>query len=90
VDPAHLPASLNEFVFPFNRRHSRSRGTVFYRVLELATGHEPVAITTSSPPGSHGRRRRYGEAPASRPAWNVLLRIGPGEPPRCNSGFHSA
>jgi hypothetical protein len=42
VDEAHLPAYLNEFVFRFNRRRSRSRGLVFYRVLELALGHDPV------------------------------------------------
>ena len=42
VDEAHLPAYLNEFVFRFNRRRSRSRGMVFYRVLELAAGHDPV------------------------------------------------
>jgi hypothetical protein len=29
-------------VFRFNRRGSRSRGLVFYRVLELAVGHDPV------------------------------------------------
>ena len=42
VDEAHLPAYLDEFVFRFNRRSSRSRGLVFYRVLELAAGHDPV------------------------------------------------
>ena len=42
VDQAHLPSYLNEFVFRFNRRRSRSRGLVFYRVLELAVDHEPV------------------------------------------------
>lgn len=42
VDEAHLPSYLDEFVFRFNRRTSRSRGLVFYRVLELAVGHEPV------------------------------------------------
>jgi transposase-like protein len=42
VDDAHLPSYLNEFVFRFNRRRSRSRGMVFYRVLELAVAHEPV------------------------------------------------
>ena len=42
VGAAHLPSYLNEFVFRFNRRHSRSRGMVFYRVLELAVAHEPV------------------------------------------------
>src|SRR5262249_34867402 len=41
-DHAHLPSYLNEFVFRFNRRRSRSRGMVFYRVLELAVGHGPV------------------------------------------------
>ncbi len=42
ADDAHLPEYLSEFVFRFNRRRSRSRGLVFYRVLELAVGHEPV------------------------------------------------
>jgi hypothetical protein len=42
VEDAHLPSYLNEFVFRFNRRHSRSRGMVFYWVLELAVGHDPV------------------------------------------------
>ena len=42
VDEAHLPAYLDEFVFRFNRRRSRSRGLVFYRVMQLAAGHEPV------------------------------------------------
>ena len=41
MDPAHLEAYLNEFVFRFNRR-SRSRGMLFYRVLELAAAHDPV------------------------------------------------
>ena len=42
VDEAHLQSYLDEFVFRFNRRRSRSRGLVFYRVLELAAGHDPV------------------------------------------------
>lgn len=42
VDEAHLPSYLDEFVFRFNRRRSRSPGLVFYRVLELAVAHEPV------------------------------------------------
>ena len=33
---------LDEFVFRFNRRRSRSRGMVFYRVLELAVAHRCV------------------------------------------------
>ena len=42
VDDAHLASYLDEFVFRFNRRRSRSRGLLFYRVLELTVGHEPV------------------------------------------------
>jgi len=42
VDDDHLTSYLNEFVFRFNRRTARSRGLVFYRVLELAIGHDPV------------------------------------------------
>ena len=42
VEDTHLQGYLNEFVFRFNRRRSRSRGLVFYRLLELAAGHDPV------------------------------------------------
>ena len=42
VDREHLESYLNEFVFRFNRRNSRSRGLVFHRVLELAVDHDPV------------------------------------------------
>jgi len=42
VGDPHLQAYLDEFVFRFNRRRSRSRGLVFYRVLELAVDHDPV------------------------------------------------
>jgi transposase-like protein len=38
VDQAHLPAYLDEFVLRFNRRPSRSRGLLFYRLLQLAVG----------------------------------------------------
>jgi len=36
VQPAHLDAYLNEFVFRFNRRTSSSRGMLFYRLLQQA------------------------------------------------------
>jgi hypothetical protein len=42
VEDKHLQSYLNEFCFRFNRRRSRSRELVFYRVLELAVGHDPV------------------------------------------------
>ena len=72
VGDAHLQSYLDEFVFRFNRRTSRSRGLVFYRVLELAVGHEPVRyhdlIVTSTPP----RTRRPPEtAQVTHRAWNA-------------------
>ena len=76
VEPAHLASYLNEFVFRFNRRRSRSRGMVFYRVLELAVAHARYATRTLSPPDGPGpcdlRRRRCA---GTRRAWNALQRI---------------
>jgi transposase-like protein len=42
VQPEHLDAYLDEFVFRFNRRTSHSRGLLFYRVLQQAVVTEPV------------------------------------------------
>ena len=42
VEDTHLASYLNEFAFRFNRRRSRSRGMVFYRLLELAVAHAPL------------------------------------------------
>jgi len=42
IEAAHMGNYLNEFVFRFNRRTSRSRGLVFHRVMELAVDHAPV------------------------------------------------
>ncbi len=73
----HLPAYLNEFIFRFNRRRSASRGMVFYRVLELAAGHDPVRyadiVATRKPRNEPPTRRGAGHPPslerphASRP-----------------------
>lgn len=46
VGHEHLQAYMDEFVFRFNRRSSRSRGMLFYRVLQLAVGHAPVRYRT--------------------------------------------
>jgi transposase-like protein len=45
VEATHLASYLDEFVFRFNRRNSRSRGMLFYRTLELAVHHDPVRYT---------------------------------------------
>jgi|GEM_PF-1967757 len=42
VGDAHLQSYLDEFGYRFNRRTARSRGLLFYRVLELAVDHDPV------------------------------------------------
>ena len=87
VEEAHLPAYLNEFVFRFNRRRSRSRGMVFYRVMELATGHTPVRYrdllatsrprTRQAPPGTRGKPPSLERPPAQRP-WRAAPPIHSG------------
>lgn len=78
VDPDHLPAYLNEFAFRFNRRRSRSRGMVFYRVLELAVAHDPVRYrdlvadpapkaVPPTPPQTRGHPPTMERPPANRP-----------------------
>jgi transposase-like protein len=42
VQPVHLDAYLDEFVFRFNRRTSASRGMLFYRLLQQAVITDPV------------------------------------------------
>lgn len=42
VSLEHLDAYLDEFTFRFNRRKSRSRGKLFYRLLEQAVAVEPA------------------------------------------------
>ena len=65
----HLQAYCNEWVFRFNRRHSRARGMLFFRLMELAVQAGPLpysALIRSErpreispiPPGGAGRPRR--------------------------------
>jgi transposase-like protein len=42
VSPEHLDGYLDEFTFRFNRRTSRSRGKLFYRLLQNAMAVEPA------------------------------------------------
>lgn len=42
VRPSHLDYYLDEFTFRFNRRTSRSRGKLFYRLIQQAVAVEPV------------------------------------------------
>jgi hypothetical protein len=40
----HLQAYLDEFVFRFNRRESRARGMLFYRLLEQSVAMHPISF----------------------------------------------
>ena len=42
IQPEHLDAYLDEFVFRFNRRSSASRGMLFYRLLQQSVITQPV------------------------------------------------
>ena len=78
VEEAHLQSYLDEFVFRFNRRRSRSRGLVFYRLLELTAGHDPVRYRDivagkrprkipPTPPAKRGHPPSLERPPAERP-----------------------
>jgi transposase-like protein len=78
VEEAHLQSYLDEFVFRFNRRRSRNRGLVFYRLLELAAGHDPVRYRNivagkrprkipPTPPAKRGHPPSLERPPAERP-----------------------
>ena len=78
MNDAHLASYLNEFVLRFNHRRSRSRGMVFYRVLELAVVPDPVRyqdlIATKrpravapTPPRGQGHPPSLERPPADRP-----------------------
>jgi hypothetical protein len=41
----HLPYYLDEFTFRFNRRTSRARGLLFYRLLQQAAGTDPHPLS---------------------------------------------
>ncbi len=78
VDDAHLGSYLNEFVFRSNRRHSRSRGMVFYRVLELAAAHDPVRYKDMI---ASERPRKVPPAHAAEGAWEAAELGAPSRQP---------
>jgi transposase-like protein len=61
VQASHLQAYLDEFAFRFNRRRSRARGLLFYRLLEQAAIAEPIAYRQLVV--NPGTGRRNGTAP---------------------------
>ena len=66
VKPAHLQAYLDEFTFRFNRRNSRARGMLFYRLLEQAVQAEPRTYRSLVSESGTGRRDRPPPPPDKR------------------------
>jgi len=58
IQPDQLDSYLDEFVFRFNRRTSRSRGMLFYRLLQQALATDPV--TYDDVAGKAHRTRKSG------------------------------
>lgn len=59
IVPEHLQSYLEEFTFRFNRRKSKSRGLVFYRLMEQSVATKPVVlddVTFGYDWLNHGRR----------------------------------
>jgi len=74
VSPEHFDAYLSEFAFRFNRRGSRRRGLLFYRLLEQAVVTNPVTYRSLiASPSPTGRRPapplRYLISPAVERPW---------------------
>ena len=59
VTQAHLDAYLDEFTFRFNRRRSRHRGKLFYRLVQQAVAAEPVPYSHLVKRTRRGRRRGH-------------------------------
>jgi transposase-like protein len=70
VEADHLQAYLDEFTFRFNRRTSRARGMLFYRLLEQAVTSDPITyqsmiVNPRPQPGRPGRRPGTRRNPAT-------------------------
>jgi transposase-like protein len=79
VKATHLQAYLNEFAFRFNRRRSRARGMLFYRLLDQAAAAEPITYRQLLvEPGSKRRNSTAPTGPRNNPS---SLALPPAERP---------
>ena len=60
ITAAHLDAYLDEFAFGFNRRKSRRRGMLFYRLPENAVITKPFPYRPSRASLSIRKHNRWG------------------------------
>ena len=58
ISKEHLDYYLDEFTFRFNRRTSKARGLLFYRLLENAVQLAPVSTDALFRGTGRGRRKR--------------------------------
>jgi transposase-like protein len=79
VEGDHLQAYLNEFCFRFNRRHSRARGMLFYRLMQLAVGAPPLTYQDLVV-SSRAKRRRPTAPTGPRPQPDSLALPPAGRP----------
>ncbi len=73
VSPEHLQAYFDEWVFRFNRRHSRHRGLPFYRLISQAVDSGPVTYADLR---KSGRTRPAPTMPPSVHAQPSSLHLG--------------
>lgn len=66
ISKEHLPYYLDEFTFRFNRRASKARGLLFYRLLDQAVRTDHVATAAMFLGTGRGRRRKA--RPPARPS----------------------
>jgi transposase-like protein len=62
VSREHLPYYLDEFTFRFNRRTSRARGMLFYRLAEQSLRTGPIHLKQLFKKTGRGRRQKSGGA----------------------------
>ena len=68
IGASHLQEYLNEYAFRFNRRTSRARGLVFFRLLQLAVTTPPAPYRDLVVhPGTGNRRATAPTGPRSMP-----------------------
>jgi len=65
ISPEHMPAYFDEWVFRFNRRHSRSRGLLFRRLLQQAVEGDALTYSDLRKAG----RTRPPPPPPARARW---------------------
>ena len=64
ISHEHLDYYLDEFTFRYNRRTSRSRGKLFYRLVQQAVQADPVPYTAMV---KHVRENRINHTRCSGP-----------------------